>query len=285
MPIGLDNALDGAAVYLSSAGQIKDQIVMPNMRDRGKNVVDTRTLVEWLKPLVEETVYLEDFQENLGGPSKFNRVANTPMMTRSLSESFASIWTCLTLLGMRRKAIMPREWQRQFWAYEKGLDTKEEALKAALLLQPDHDFRKSERATKPHDGIVDAYLIAEFARRESLDGLLPPTVNEEFEIEFVRAWNALTAGTGVSKIRSAIPDGRLSQWQQRLKQPSFREGWEEALKYAVTDPFYLGDNGRNWKLNLKYFLQPNSVSILLGKAQDKKLAAKKAQQKEDEGNW
>lgn len=249
---------------------------MPKMKDRGKNVVDTRTLVEWLKPLIEETVYLEDFQVG---------TQLTPSTFRSMAESFTSVWTCLTLLGMRRKAIMPRDWQRQFWAFEKGLDTKEEALKAALLLQPDHDFSKSERATKSHDGIVDAYLIAEFARRESLDGLLPPTANEEFEIEFIRVWNALTAGTGVSKIRSAIPDGRLSQWQQRLKQPSFRDGWEEALKYAVTDPFYLGDNGRNWKLNLKYFLQPNSVSILLGKAQDRNLAAKKAQQKEDEGNW
>ena len=249
---------------------------MPKMRERGKNVVDTRTLVEWLRPLAEEVLYLEDFQEG---------VQLKPLIFRSMAESFTSVWTCATLLGMRRKAIMPREWQRQFWAYEKGLDTKEEALKAALLLQPDHDFSKSERATKPHDGIVDAYLIAEFARRESLDGLLPPTANEEFEMEFVRVWNALTAGTGISKVNGSIPKGRLSQWRQSLLRTSFREGWEEALKYAITDPFYLGENGRGWKLNLEYFLRPKTISILLGKAQERKLAAKKAKNKSERTNY
>jgi hypothetical protein len=44
-------------------------------------------------------------------------------------------------------------------------DSKATSLIAAKRLFPNVDLRKSARATTPHDGIVDALLMAEYARR------------------------------------------------------------------------------------------------------------------------
>jgi len=53
-------------------------------------------------------------------------------------------------------------------------DTKAMALLAAKRLFPSVDLTATERSKKPHDGIVDALLLAEYGRRKSTgdDGLV-----------------------------------------------------------------------------------------------------------------
>lgn len=51
---------------------------------------------------------------------------------------------------------------------KKKLDTKAMAALSVKKLFPKADFRKSTRCTKVHDGIVDAALLAEYARRNNL---------------------------------------------------------------------------------------------------------------------
>jgi hypothetical protein len=46
----------------------------------------------------------------------------------------------------------------------KGETTKQQAYKIAQAKYPHVDFRKSGRAQKPHDGIVDAVLIARYCQ-------------------------------------------------------------------------------------------------------------------------
>jgi hypothetical protein len=47
-------------------------------------------------------------------------------------------------------------------------DTKPAALAKAKQLWPEETFLASARSTKPHEGIVDAYLIAEYGRMKNL---------------------------------------------------------------------------------------------------------------------
>lgn len=51
-------------------------------------------------------------------------------------------------------------------------NTKEAALDVANLLAPDECWLKNERCSKPHDGMVDAFLIAQYIRKgyKILDG-------------------------------------------------------------------------------------------------------------------
>jgi hypothetical protein len=47
-------------------------------------------------------------------------------------------------------------------------DTKGMALIAGSRLFPDISFKKSQRSSKPDDGLIDALLMAEYARRKNL---------------------------------------------------------------------------------------------------------------------
>ena len=83
--------------------------------------------------------------------------------------------------------VAPKDWQNEVWinadmvvSYKtttlkngkeqkrKEVHTKETSINAARRLFPSIDLRKSERAKKPHDGKVDALLMAEYGRRKNL---------------------------------------------------------------------------------------------------------------------
>lgn len=83
--------------------------------------------------------------------------------------------------------VAPKDWQNEVWINAdkeytaqkqklksgeertiKKVDTKSTSINAARRLFPSVDFRKSERAKKPHDGKVDALLMAEYGRRKNL---------------------------------------------------------------------------------------------------------------------
>ena len=54
--------------------------------------------------------------------------------------------------------VRPQEWQKVMLAgYPKGSE-----YLVASRRWPSHDFRASERCRKPHDGMVDAALIAAY---------------------------------------------------------------------------------------------------------------------------
>lgn len=84
-----------------------------------------------------------------------------------------------TMAGFDTKLVSVRNWQKAIWEPDdivivKGKnryknDTKTTSLNAAKRLWPDADLRKSNRAKKWHDGIVDAALIAEYCRIVELD--------------------------------------------------------------------------------------------------------------------
>lgn len=67
------------------------------------------------------------------------------------------------------------DWQKDTWKHleieeikkstGKGKDTKAMALKAANKLWPKENWLATARSKKPHDGVIDSALIAEYARR------------------------------------------------------------------------------------------------------------------------
>ena len=70
---------------------------------------------------------------------------------------------------------LPQQWQAEMLRDFKGDDTKERALAAARHLWPTmpvEALRVSPRGTRAHDGIVDALLLAEFARWKVLGSVL-----------------------------------------------------------------------------------------------------------------
>lgn len=76
----------------------------------------------------------------------------------------------LTALHIPYNKVQPKAWQKEMW---KGVDpiikngkvdTKATSLEAARLLYPTEPFLATKRSTTPHDGIVDAVLLAHYCK-------------------------------------------------------------------------------------------------------------------------
>ena len=61
--------------------------------------------------------------------------------------------------------VRPHEWQKAMHKGASGSDTKQRSLMAAKRLFPGVSLRPTEKSRKDSDGMADALLIAEYARR------------------------------------------------------------------------------------------------------------------------
>jgi crossover junction endodeoxyribonuclease RuvC len=60
--------------------------------------------------------------------------------------------------------VLPQEWKKHMMA---GMDKSDKRLSIirAMQLQPGFNFFATQQCTKPHDGMAESYLIAEYGRR------------------------------------------------------------------------------------------------------------------------
>jgi hypothetical protein len=161
--IGIDNGLSGGIVALSPApGVIIDLAIMPTRGKAKGNEVDSLSLASWLAQLrqhgFELTVILET-------PGKF---AKGVQAISSMWDSYGATRSVLECGGFRHHRIAPQTWQkRMLVGCQKG-DTKPAALARCRQLWPAQEWTATARSTKPHEGLIDAALIAEFGRIQNL---------------------------------------------------------------------------------------------------------------------
>lgn len=154
MIIGVDNGLDGGLCAVSTFdGGIIDKVRMPTMQLSKKREVDIRKVNDWLLNL--NTPFELAIEEPLAH-------AKSSQAMRSMAISFGK------LLGMAESHRYPvlrvsvHKWQKQILGRVPKGRTKEVALERALQLAPDENWLANKRCKKPHDGMVDAYLIAHY---------------------------------------------------------------------------------------------------------------------------
>lgn len=159
MFVGIDNGLKGGIAFVTNDGQIADLQVMPTFKDGKYNRVEATALNDlFLRDSFDiSNIRFVSYEKPVGSKSA--------SAVRSMADSFAVVDAVLSLLGLRREPITPQKWQREYWARQTGDDTKKKALAVAQRLWPEQSWLATSRSTKPHDGLVDAALIAEFARR------------------------------------------------------------------------------------------------------------------------
>ena len=161
----IDPGSTGAIVILSEPIQI---YVPPTI---GKKM-DWAGYARLFDKLEDCFVGLEEVHSIFGASAKSNF---------TFGGMFYSAMCLLHSKGIRHEMIPPKKWQSEIWSatdrvYKAGkvnktVDTKATSLLAAKRLYPTLDFLYGDneqgngRRTKPHDGIVDALLIAEFCRR------------------------------------------------------------------------------------------------------------------------
>ena len=163
--IGIDNGLTGGLVALSDhPGLLIESWPMPIQSKNKGNEVDALALWKIVSKYGMTslafgiTVILET-------PGKHSPGAQALC---SMWDSFGAIRGVLESHGIRHHRIAPQTWQKAMLGkLEKG-QTKPAALSKARQLWPDEKWLATPRSTKPHEGLIDAALIAEYARINQL---------------------------------------------------------------------------------------------------------------------
>ena len=79
----------------------------------------------------------------------------------SFGQNFGFILGLLTAFCHPYELVRPQKWKREFSC----TSDKNTSIEVAKRLFPGVDLRRTPKCTKPHDGICEALLMAEYARR------------------------------------------------------------------------------------------------------------------------
>lgn len=141
--IGIDPGADGALAALLPGG---DARVVPFSKDA----------------YVDEVAGLS----GLVGLCMLEHVGAMPgqgvVSTFRFGENFGWIQGLLDAEDVPYELVRPQKWKREFGC----TSDKNTSIEVARRLFPSVDLRRTPRCTKPHDGIAEALLLAEYARRK-----------------------------------------------------------------------------------------------------------------------
>lgn len=160
--IGVDLGKSGGIAILStnSGPQLH---VMPTINKE----VDYQALCRLLKDHISEVHVI------------FERLQATPMVPKhtciSMGWQAGAIEGICVALQLSYTMIHPKTWQKKMFEGTPDMkrsdgknDTKGRALVAAQRLFPSLSFLMTERSSKPHEGVVDALLMARYAQKQNL---------------------------------------------------------------------------------------------------------------------
>jgi hypothetical protein len=158
--IGIDNGITGGLCAISAHhGLIIATSTMPSIRHRKRNEIDIRRIHIWLSEVTNGNLSNADYV--IEEPNN-SRNASTAYSVASSFHSMRGFFETKMLAWHR---ITPQSWQRAMLGKVPAGETKAYALAKARELWPDEKWLATERCSKPHEGMIDAALIAEYWRR------------------------------------------------------------------------------------------------------------------------
>ncbi len=154
MIVGIDNGLDGGLCAISAfTGDLIAKTAMPCQQRSKKREVDTRKVNEWLLDL--NTPFVLAIEEPLAH-------AKSSQAVRSMAISFGKLIGMAECKDYEVARVSVQKWQRKMLGFvPKGM-TKIAALNTAERLAPEENWLKNKRCRTPHDGMIDAFLIARY---------------------------------------------------------------------------------------------------------------------------
>ena len=78
----------------------------------------------------------------------------------SFGENFGYIRGLLEANGIPYELVRPHKWKKEF-----GISDKNQSVEVCKRLFPGVSLRRTDRCRKDHDGMAEALLMAEYARR------------------------------------------------------------------------------------------------------------------------
>ena len=157
--IGIDPGLQGGIATIRDSGEIST-LVMPTTKSGKKRILDNAMLAGTfsLSNILDIKCYAVLEQQQ-----PMPKQGVTSMF--SIGYGFGALKQCLVDFAIPHEAVRAQVWQKEFGISGRKGNTKTQALQICQSLFPDLNLLATEQSKKPHEGIVDAVLIAEFARR------------------------------------------------------------------------------------------------------------------------
>jgi hypothetical protein len=176
----VDPGKEGAFAVLDGP-KILALATMPLVKGQGtKDVIDLgavrQLVVNWAKDFGVPSIFVIEKQSPR--PATVVRADEKPcaqcgrvgVSTGSLANwsrgyGQAMLEMLAVCLGLRYALVAPQTWQADILRDTTAKTTKQAALVVAKRLWPGQSWLATARSRKPHDGIVDAVCLGEYARR------------------------------------------------------------------------------------------------------------------------
>jgi hypothetical protein len=170
--LGIDPGLNGGIVLVDEQGKIRRKHTIP--RTGGKTgPVDVHALKEIAQNYIkyDVTVFMEELAYNALFVMSKGSVARLYHCYGVIEGVFAAEYSYQevsykTWQPIMFKGVKPIYKKKKKGQKKASRDTKAMALATAKRIKPKEKFLKTKRSSTPHDGLVDAYLIAEYGRRQ-----------------------------------------------------------------------------------------------------------------------
>jgi len=158
MIVGIDNGLDGGLCAISGFdGSIIDKIRMPTLHRSKKREVNIKQVNDWLVEL--HTPFVLAIEEPLAH-------AKSSQAVRSMAISFGKLLGMAESHDYEVSRVSVHKWQKAMLGRTPKGQTKKAAFDLASQLAPDENWLANKRCRTPHDGMIDAYLIATYIRNK-----------------------------------------------------------------------------------------------------------------------
>ena len=156
MIVGVDNGLDGGLCAIAQFdGGLIDRIAMPCQQHSKKREIDICKIHKWLSDL--NTPFVLAIEEPLAH-------AKSSQAVRSMAISFGKLLGMAECKDYEVARVSVHKWQKAMLGFTPKGKTKQVALETAQNLEPSENWLKNKRCRTPHDGIIDAFLIAHYIR-------------------------------------------------------------------------------------------------------------------------
>lgn len=168
--ISADPGKNGALVCLDQDGKLVDRIVTPRVANDGP--VDLAAEIAFCQNLLSQNLeHVKFVIEDVHALYGVSTSATSSLMENKGQLEGIFFTMAVTYKNASFHLIAPKTWQKSVWMHcdkvmlANKVDTKKTSLACAKRLWPGDLFLKNPKCKTPHDGIVDAMLIAEAARR------------------------------------------------------------------------------------------------------------------------
>lgn len=171
--VGVDPGINGGISFVDDVGNF-NRWTVPRLASGEADIPELFRIVKSITDRYDPVFIIEDVHALFGvGASTTFQFGFIVGVLRAVIYS----------TGKRVEFVQPKQWQSVVWSNidkvykpkkpnqkKAQVDTKQTSLMAAIRLFPGFKFSdpNKPRANKPHDGIFDSLLIAEYGRRLNL---------------------------------------------------------------------------------------------------------------------